>query len=154
MGTDVQRVGTVAVERFEVEVAAGETRLLETLLRFEAAHGRDLDEMRACFAPDALIESVASDGQVLGVSETVEAIRLALLDGVYSIRHWKYEELSLDLVISITAARHLLPDGGMRDETVYRLISGRNGLIWRVKLFASREAAMAHFELHGPSLGL
>jgi hypothetical protein len=42
----------------------------------------------------------------------------------------------------------------MRDEKAYRMISGPNGLMRRAKLFASREAALAHLERHGPGLGL
>ena len=151
--SDTKRVRIA--EGLPIVVAPGEARLLETLLRFEAAHRRRaFDEMRACFAPDALIESVASDAQPLGPDETIEAIKRALVDGVYSIRAWRYEEISLELVISLTAARHRLPGKAMRDERVYRLISSRNGLMWRAKLFASRDAALAHFERHGTGLGL
>jgi hypothetical protein len=37
---------------------------------------------------------------------------------------------------------------------VYRLISGRDGLMWRVRLFRSRSTALAAFAEHGPSLGI
>ena len=37
---------------------------------------------------------------------------------------------------------------------MHRLISGKDGLIWRGKLFHNRADALAHFETHGPDLGL
>jgi hypothetical protein len=42
----------------------------------------------------------------------------------------------------------------MRDEIVCRLHVGRDGLMWRVKLFRTRDEALAHLERHGLSLGL
>ncbi len=134
------------------ETAAG---LMRTLLRFEVAHGeRNLVVMRACFHDEAVIESVASGGLPLGPDETVEAIRVALTDHVYSVGNWAYEQLRPDVILSITGARHLRPGSGMTDATVYRLISGRDGLMWRARLFGDREQALAYLERHGPSLRL
>jgi hypothetical protein len=125
--------------------------LMDTLRRFEGAHERrDLEEMRACFHNEALIESVASDAQPLGPDETTNALGDALRDGVYMIYGWQYEELSPDVVLSITRARHRVDGRAIRDETVYRLITGRDGLMWRVRLFRSRSSALEHLELNGP----
>jgi len=128
---------------------------METLRRFESAHDRgSIEEMRACFHDDAVIESVASDSRRLGPDETAFALGEALRDGVYMIYGWKYEELAPEVVLSITRARHRADDRAVRDETVYRLISGRDGLMWRVRLFRSRSSALAAFGQHGPSLGI
>jgi hypothetical protein len=132
-----------------------ELPLLETLLRFERAHRRrSVEHMRACFHDEALIESVASNGEALPPDEQAAALASALDDGVYSIRDWRYEELEPNVVLSWTGARHLVGDQRMRDEVVCRLHVGRDGLMWRVKLFRSREEALAHLELHGLSLAL
>jgi len=129
--------------------------LMATLLRFELAHRqRSVARMRACFADAALVESVASDGQVLGADDTVNAIAEAFSDGVYAIGDWQYEQLLPEVVLSWTGARHRADEGGMRDETVYRLISGQDGLMWRVKLFRNRTDALAHLASHGTDLGL
>lgn len=131
------------------------TELMLTLGRFERAHRlRSATLMRTCFCDDALVESVASNGITLGPDETVEAIDEALRDGVYVIDDWRYEALARETVLSTTRARHRLPSGAMRDETVHRLISGRDGLMWRVRLFKGREQALAHFRRHGEGLGL
>jgi hypothetical protein len=131
------------------------TRLMETLLRFEAGHKRhDVADMRACFRDDALVESIASHGQALGPGETLEAIDAAFGDGVYEIGNWQYEEISAELVLCSTGARHRVPGTGMRDETVCRLMSGRDGLIWRAKLFRNRDDALEHLEAYGPDLGM
>ena len=130
-------------------------RLIETLTRFETAHRRrSTDEMRACFHDQALIESVASDGRALGADETAQALQRALTDGVYAIGDWEYEEITPDVVLSSTGARHRLVDEGMRDGTVWRLIVGRAGLMWRVKLFGNRHDALAHLRRYGADLGL
>ena len=128
---------------------------MDALLRFEHGHRRrSVTEMRACFHDEAMIESVASNGRALPPDEQIEALADAFDDGVYSIRDWRYEELAPEIVLSWTGARHLLTDAGMRDEVVCRLHVGRNGLMWRVKLFRTRDEALAHLEQHGPSLGL
>jgi hypothetical protein len=134
-----------------LHVAPGGPRLLEAVLRFESAHKRrSAEAMRACFHDDALIESVASDGQPLGASETVAAILLAFGDGVYVIDDWRYEEIALDKVLAWTRARRRRRTGDMSDAPVYRAMLGRDGLMWRVTLFESREAALAYLG-HGAS---
>ena len=144
-----------AAELIEEMPALDEPRLLDALLRFEHAHRRRwVNDMRACFCDDALIESVASGGLALGADETVEVLERVFDDGVYSIRDWRYEELAPQTVLSWTSARRLIGEARMRDEVVCRLHTGRGGLMWRVKLFRTREAAIEHLELHGPSLGL
>ena len=130
-------------------------RFLETLLRFEAAHKRRLTEqMRSCFHDESLIESVASAGSALGPDETVEAIQSAYADGVYEIGDWRYEEITAEIILSSTGARHRLPHQQMRDENVCRLMIGREGLMWRVRMFKDRAQAIGHLEEHRPDLGL
>lgn len=126
--------------------------LMSTLKRFESAHGRgSVEEMRACFHDEALIESVASAGHQLGPDETAEALQAALQDGLYLIADWRYEEISPGVVLSWTAARHRSARGGVSHETVYRLTVGRDGLMWRVSLFPSRAEALAELERVGTS---
>ncbi|HEY4348374.1 MAG TPA: hypothetical protein VGM80_12360 [Gaiellaceae bacterium] len=128
---------------------------METLKRFESAHRRvSVAAMRACFHDDALIESVASDGRPLDADRTVEALREALADGVYAIGDWQYEELEPTVVLSSTGARHRLADARIRDEMVFRLIVGRDGLMWRVKLFHTREEALGYLAEHRSELGI
>ena len=131
------------------------SELLETLRRFEEAHRKQsLDLLRACFDDDALMESVASNGRALGADETAAVMEEALRDGVYDIRDIRYELLAPEIVLSHFQARHRLPNGGMGDQSFYRLIVGRGGMMWRIKVFQSREDALAHLERHGPGLGL
>ncbi len=120
--------------------------LMETLRRFEQAHSRQsIEGMRACFHDEAIIESVASYAQTLGADETAEALRAAFTDGVYAIGDWEYEQVTADTVLSSTGARHRRRrQAGLTDETVCRLITGREGLMWKVKLFTSRASALAY----------
>ena len=127
---------------------------MDVLRRFESAHTRaSVREMRACFHDDAIIESVASGGLPLGADETAEALARALRDHVYSIGDWRYEEITPEVILSTTGARHLRHGSTMSDETVYRLISGRDGLMWRVRLFPGRGEALDFLAHHGPTLG-
>jgi hypothetical protein len=117
------------------------------LRNFGAAHARgSVEGMRACFHDEAVIESVASGARPLGPDETAEALAAALDDGVYLIYGWQYEELTPDVVLSTTRARHRTDDRGVRDTTVYRLVSSRDVLMWRVRLFRSRREALDAFE--------
>jgi hypothetical protein len=121
--------------------------LMTTLLRFESAHQRgSVSEMRACFHDEALIESVASGGRPLGPDETAAALRAAIEDSLYVISDWNYEEIRPGVVLSWTAARHRSASGGIAHETVYRATIGRDGLMWRVKLFDKRGDALAYIE--------
>jgi hypothetical protein len=130
------------------------TQFRETLERFERAHADErVGDLRACFHDDAVIESIASGGLPLGPDETAEAIQRALTDGIYSIRGWQYEELEPELVLCGTAARHRMPNGGVIDHTVVRLMVGRDGLIWRVKMFERREQALEYLQTHGDAWG-
>jgi hypothetical protein len=133
-----------------LDVGVAQGAFMTTLRNFEAAHARGSAEaMRACFHDEAVIESVASGGRPLGPDETVRSLAAALHDGVYLIYGWQYEELAPDVVLSTTRARHRTDDRGIRDTTVYRLISARDGLMWRVRLFRSRREALAAFKAHG-----
>jgi hypothetical protein len=134
-----------------IGAATAAPALMATLRRYEAAHERRaLEDMRACFHDEALIESVASDACPLGPDESIDALGKALRDGVYMIYGWQYEELAPDVVLSITRARHRTNDRAIRDETVYRLVTSRDGLMWRVRLFRSRSDALAYLAEHGP----
>jgi len=154
MGAEVEPIGAPK-EGLDGIPSLTEPRLLDALVRFERAHRRrSVKDMRACFHDEALIESVASNGQALGPDDTAEALDRALADGVYSIRDWQYEEISPEVVLSWTGARHLVGDARMRDEVVCRLHIGRNGLVWRVRLVSGREEALEQLRRFGPTLGL
>lgn len=122
--------------------------LRATLARYERAHVEHNGELlRSCFHDDALIESVASDGRPLGPDETAELIRKALVDGVYSIRKWHYDELAPEIVLVTVRARHSFQPGGIADETVFRVVVGRDGLLWRARGYATHEAALSAISL-------
>ena len=129
---------------------------METLRRFEVAHnGKLLDQMRACFHDDASIESVASNGRALDPDATIEALAAAFNGGWYSIGDWTYQQIAPDLIVSCTSTRKLLPGGhGVSHDKVYRLTQGRDGLMWRVRLCASRAEAAAEVEKYGQILGI
>ena len=94
---------------------------------------------------------------MLGPDETVKAIEAAFADGVYSPGTWEFEEHSPDVVLSWTSVRHRTPSGRagqLSDGRLFWLMSGRDGLIWRCRVFRTRAATLEALERHGPGLGL
>jgi hypothetical protein len=113
--------------------------------------------LRALFHDEALLESIASGG-VFGPDETVDAMRLAASDGVYAMGPWRIERLEADVLLLHSTMRHRakLPTGksAMTDANYVWLMVGRDGLLWRMKIFHNRDAAIEHLERHGSSLGI
>ena len=116
---------------------------------------RSLDwvAMRACCTDDSIIDSLTA-GAPLGPDETVAAVKAAYQDGVYSVSVWTHETLDPNTVLSSGRVRYRPGPGRMSDAGHYWLTTGKNGLMWRVKVFSRREAALAHLAAHGPTLGL
>jgi hypothetical protein len=131
--------------------------LLELLGRFEHAHKRRLWEaMRECFHDEARIESVAAGG-VIGTTETVDAIRAAFDEGIYSMSDWELEQLGdPDAALVWAGVRHRPPGSAARisDATIFWLVTCRDGLVWRVRIFRDRASAVSHLTRTGRSLGL
>jgi hypothetical protein len=132
--------------------------LVGVIEKLQRAHqDRAWRDMRECFHDEALIESVAA-GKALGPDETVAAIRSAFADGIYAMSDWTIEPLpdNPNIVIAWAGVRHRARDGTGRisDATVYWLVSGRDGLMWRVRIFGDRTTTLQQLERHGPTLGL
>jgi aminoglycoside phosphotransferase (APT) family kinase protein len=149
--------GTVRPRGLSLVPPSPEADLLELLARFEHAHKRRLwDEMRECFHDEARIESVAAGG-VLGPAETVDAVRAAFDEGIYSMSDWELEQLGdPDAALAWAGVRHR-PAGSparISDATIYWLVTGRDGLVWRVRIFRDRSSALSHLARTGHSLGL
>ena len=129
--------------------------LLASLRLFEEAHTkRTVEGLRAAFHDDASVETFASGGRPLGPDQTVEAIRAALEDEFFELGDWRHEPLAPTVALVVTTIRYHVTASHIRHTTVYRLISGKDGLIWRGKLFRAHADAVAHWERHGPSLGM
>jgi hypothetical protein len=136
--------------------AVGTPLLLRSLQQFEEADRTgNVDRVRATLADDARVETVASGRRTLGPDETVEALRTAVAcDPYYLAGPWTYEELAPDLILTTTPVRQTSSAGGISHRTFYRITGGREGRIWRQKIFASRAEALAYLERHGRGLGL
>ncbi len=134
--------------------ASSDDALSAVVARFNLAI-RSLDwvAMRACCTDDSIIDSLTA-GAPLGPDETVAAVRAAYQDGVYSVSVWTHETLDPNAVLSRGRVQYRPGPGRMSDATHFWLTTGRDGLMWRVKVFSRRDAALAHLAAHGPTLGL
>ena len=114
-------------------------------------------ELRKLFHEDARVESIAAGG-VAGPDQTVAAMRQAANDGVYTMGDWRIEQIDDRALLLHSTMRHLttLPNGkqGMTDSSYIWLMVGLDGLLWRMKIFHTKEAAIGHLERHGNSLGI
>jgi hypothetical protein len=114
-------------------------------------------ELRKLMHEDARLESIAAGG-LFGPDETVNAMRLAAADGVYTMGDWRIEELGGNALLLLSTMRHLakLPNGakGMTDASYVWLMIGRDGLLWRMKIFRNKASAVEHLRRHGESLGI
>jgi hypothetical protein len=130
--------------------------LMETVATCEVAKRRgQFDVILACLCPNARIETIASEWRPVSPPEAVEAIQAALgRDPYYLEGQWGYEQVAPDVVLTTTPVRERSPGGGVRHRTVYRVTTGRAGLIWRQRLFRTREEALRCWREHGLELGL
>jgi hypothetical protein len=130
--------------------------LADLVADLQRAHKRKRwDDFRACFHPEAKIESVAA-GAVLGPAETVAAVESAIDDGVYAMSEWTIETLEPEVVLAWAGVRQRgrAHPKQISDGMVFWLVTGRDGLMWRVRTFRDRDAATAHLATHGHTLGL
>ncbi len=145
-----------ATEQATAETAERPPLLVSTVERIgELRTSGPWLELRALFADDARLESLATGG-IYGPDETVEAMSVASQDGVYSMGPWELEELDEDTVLLHSRMRHLAKarGRGVTDAGYVWLFTGQDGLIRRLRIFSNRAAALSHLEEHGPSLGL
>src|ERR1700680_960841 len=83
----------------------GQTRLLDVVTRFEAAHTRHgLDAFRSFLHEDAVIESIAGGG-VRTTDETVEGVRNAFAAGCIRKGTVELEEIGEDVVLATATIR-------------------------------------------------
>jgi hypothetical protein len=128
--------------------------LSAVVARFNLAiREQDWVSMRACCSDDAIIDSVTANAP-LDADQTVAAVRAAYRAGVYHVQEWDNEELADGVVLSSGRVQYRPEPGHMSDSMFHWITVGRGGLMWRVKAFAARDEALAHFEQHGQSLGL
>ena len=130
--------------------------LIETVAACEAAKRKgDSRTILDCLRPDAIVETIGTIGRP-GTPEAAVAANEALLrdDPYYLEGRWEYEQVAPEAVLTTTSLRERSEAGGIRHRNVVRLTTGRDGLIWRQRLFASRQDALACWAEHGVELGL
>jgi hypothetical protein len=109
-------------------------------------------ELRSLLHDDARLESIGARG-VAGPQATLEALRFAASGNRYVVRDFEVEALGKEA--ALVRASISYPE---RDVTVVTsvesLVSGRDGLLWRSRIVASRAEAERILRDEGPELGL
>jgi len=108
-------------------------------------------EMRGLLSGDARLESIAALG-VAGPGETIEAMRFASAGETYTIDGYELEPLDGEAVLLQARIRHT--QAGDCEALAMWLVTGRNGLIRRARIVASREQALEVLARDGHELGV
>jgi hypothetical protein len=101
---------------------------------------------------DARVESIAARA-VAGPESTIEAMRFAAAGNAYTVREFEVETLGAAAALVSASISH--DDQVVSVMTrVNWVVSGRDGLIWRARIVATRQEAERILESYGPDLGL
>jgi hypothetical protein len=104
--------------------------------------------------PQARLESLAAPGAVLSPPELVAAIESAMTRGLYTVRNWAVELLDPHTALAGGRVRYRIGTTGITDEGRVWVSSERDGLIWRMRILATREEVLVHYRETGIDLGL
>ena len=83
-----------------------------------------------------------SPSLVLSADELIDAIRLATLRGIYNVKTWRIESLSLHAAMAFGRVRYSIGKVGFTDEARVWLASERDGQIWRMRIFNERKSSI------------
>jgi hypothetical protein len=109
-------------------------------------------ELRLLVCEDARLESIAARG-VAGPDATIEAMRFAASGDGFTVRDFEIEALETDVVLVRASTSHSERDVSVLT-SVQWLVSGRDGLIWRARIVASRAEAELVLRDEGHALGV
>ena len=109
-------------------------------------------ELRSLLSDDARVESIAARG-VAGPEATIEAMRFAAAGNAYTVREFEVE--ALGEAAALVFASISQDDQALSVMTrVHWVVSGRDGLIRRARIVATREEAERILKSYGSDLGL
>lgn len=129
--------------------------IVSLLDRFQTDRlNQDWSAMRNLLHPQAQLESLAAPGDVLTAQQLVAAIRAAMSRGMYSVRNWHVELLDPKTGLADGRVRYRVDRTGITDEARVWVSSERESLIWRMRIFRTRELALTCYRENGPDLGL
>jgi hypothetical protein len=126
-----------------------EAERAETMLRalHEHAAPEPMDEVARFIHPDAEMRLLVSFGEPLqGRSAILASLEKGREASIYRARVQKFEWLDDSTVLSSAFARYALEGGGFAEGNVWWLDELRDGLIFRVTVFRSEEAARRAYE--------
>ena len=110
-------------------------------------------ELRLLLCDDARVESIAARA-VAGPESTIEAMRFAAAGNAYTVREFEVETLGAEAALVSASISHDDQQVLSVMTRVNWVVSGRDGLIWRARIVATRQEAERILESYGPDLGL
>jgi hypothetical protein len=109
-------------------------------------------ELRLCLRDDARLESIAARG-VAGPEATIEAMRFAASGNAYAVRDFEIEAVGEQAALVRASISHEERGVVVVSSTLW-VVSGRDGLIWRSRVVATREVAKRTLRDEGDELGM
>jgi hypothetical protein len=103
---------------------------------------------------EARLESLAALGSVLIGGELVQVVQRAMAHGLYTVTTWHVEALLPSAALADGRVRYQLPRGALTDEPRIWVATERDELIWRMRIFRTRDEALACYRRDGVDLGI
>jgi len=126
--------------------------LVETAL---AAHQRrESDSVVALYHPRARLITISSRGDALSAAETMAAVSAADDTMIYGFRPGAARAIDEHAAYSSGRVVRKGSDGGITDSECVWLYTERDGLIYRVAVYTTTEAAEEAYAQHGVTLGI
>lgn len=120
---------------------------------FRAKAG-DWDALRALYHPDARVVTVTGGPEPLCADALIAELRRASEDTWYSVKTTKAVVVDEHAVIFVGRMRRSVPGGGFEDAGHVWMITVRDDLIYRQRVYGTADEAFASYRELGVALGI
>jgi len=120
----------------------------------DAFNRRDWELLQTLYHPEALLPTVAANGQPLTPRQLLAVVKPTTVDGVYQYTIDRFLDLDPRVCVGSGRVRHRLTPNGLADHSQHWLYVFNEGLLWRSGLYTTLSKAKQAFADQGYDLGL
>jgi anti-anti-sigma factor len=120
----------------------------------DAFNRRDWELLQTLYHPEALLPTVAGNGQPLTPRQLLAVVKPTTVDGVYQYAIHRFLDLDPRVCVGSGRVRHRLTPNGLADHSQHWLYVFKDGLLWRSGLYTTLSKAKQAFADQGYDLGL